>query len=188
MTQSEFPVVRELTGFAAENVFERLADKPHCLFLDSALRDSELGRYSFVAADPYEVIQCDAVSAGARIRASLSKLSSSINRALPPFQGGVAGVMTYEFGHAFESLPRARFDEFGLPAVSVGVYDVVVAFDHDQNKAWIISQGFPESDPARRRERATSRMAQVLQWLDEPVQSERWSTPPDAAISIAAPH
>ena len=30
---------------------------PHCLFLDSALHHRTLGRYSFVAADPFEFIR-----------------------------------------------------------------------------------------------------------------------------------
>ncbi|MBI3465034.1 MAG: hypothetical protein HY000_18555, partial [Planctomycetes bacterium] len=34
-------------------VFTRLCRRPHCLFLDSARRDAALGRYSFVAADPF---------------------------------------------------------------------------------------------------------------------------------------
>ena len=33
----------------------RLAGYPHCLFLDSALRDPRLGRYSFLTADPFEL-------------------------------------------------------------------------------------------------------------------------------------
>ena len=45
---------------------------------------------------------------------------------------------------SLEAVPRAAIDEFGIPALAVGLYDVVVAFDHQQNAAWLISQGFPE--------------------------------------------
>jgi para-aminobenzoate synthetase component 1 len=42
----------------------------------------------------------------------------------------------------------------------LGLYDVVIAFDHQTEQAWIISQGFPEHDPLRRRRRAKARAAE----------------------------
>ncbi|HEY2762059.1 MAG TPA: hypothetical protein VGI75_14980, partial [Pirellulales bacterium] len=36
------------------DVFRRLCHLPHCIFFDSAMADPELGRYSFIAADPYD--------------------------------------------------------------------------------------------------------------------------------------
>jgi para-aminobenzoate synthetase component 1 len=56
-------------------------------------------------------------------------------------------------------IPAAAADEFQTPALAVGLYDVVVAFDHHQRAAWIISQGFPERDSAARHERAATRLA-----------------------------
>ena len=35
-------------------------------------------------------------------------------------------------------------------------------------RAWIISQGFPEIEPSRRRRRAAERLAQVRDWIAEP--------------------
>ena len=52
------PVVRELRPLPdAVDVFQRLKHLPYALFLDSALRNSVLGRYSFVAADPFDFVQ-----------------------------------------------------------------------------------------------------------------------------------
>jgi para-aminobenzoate synthetase component I len=45
-----------------------------------------------------------------------------------------------------------------VPALAVGFYDVVVAFDHIARQAWIISQGLPATDPADRRQRAAERL------------------------------
>ncbi len=47
-------------------------------------------------------------------------------------------------------MPIAGIDEFQLPPLAIGWYDVVVAFDHEQNAAWLISQGGPNTDPAAR--------------------------------------
>jgi len=87
---------------------------------------------------------------------------------LPPFQGGVAGLFSYDLSRQIESLPRAAVDEFELPAVAVGFYDVVVAFDHQQGRAWIISQGFPERTPERRRRRAEVRLSEFRRRLSGP--------------------
>ncbi|HEY1784323.1 MAG TPA: hypothetical protein VGG30_02200, partial [Pirellulales bacterium] len=55
------PVVVPLgTGLAPEEAFLRLAQRRHALFLDSALRDAELGRYSFLAADPFDFLSVPA--------------------------------------------------------------------------------------------------------------------------------
>ena len=38
-------------------LFRRLHHLPHCVFFDSALRHPQLGRYSFIAADPFDVVE-----------------------------------------------------------------------------------------------------------------------------------
>ena len=66
---------------------EQLADLPHRVFLDSAQQGSPLGRYSFLAADPVEVVQGKgAASAGAlgRVRALLAPRAATPIPGLPP--------------------------------------------------------------------------------------------------------
>jgi para-aminobenzoate synthetase component 1 len=79
----------------------------------------------------------------------------------PPFTGGFAGWFGYDLGRAFERLPRRAPDPLGLPAFSVGFYDLVLAIDHLTKKATILSTGYPERDTARREQRARERIA----WL-----------------------
>ena len=51
-------VVQKLTPMHdPEAVFLRFASLPHCLFLDSAMRLEDLGRYSFVCADPFRYLE-----------------------------------------------------------------------------------------------------------------------------------
>ena len=78
---------------------------------------------------------------------------------LPPFQGGVAAMLGYELGRTLEAIPSAQYDDLQTPALAAGLYDVVVAFDHEAARAWIVSQGFPETVPAARRARAEARLA-----------------------------
>ena len=64
-------------------------------------------------------------------------------------------------------LPKPQFDEFQAPAIAIGFYDVVIAFDHEQNRAWIISQGFPETEPESRTKQAKRRLEQFKGWLND---------------------
>jgi len=45
--------------------------------------------------------------------------------------------------------------------MAVGLYDWVIAWDHDASRAWVISQGFPETDLNRRQDRAAARLGEV---------------------------
>jgi para-aminobenzoate synthetase component I len=53
----------------------------------------------------------------------------------------------------------------------VGIYDWVIAFDHTKAMAWIISTGFPESNPERRLERARLRLREIQRWLERGTRS-----------------
>ncbi len=147
-------------------MFLRLARLPHCLFLDSAMTHPTLGRYSFVAADPFDFLCIPADGRDAlRILGERLGLFSSRDcihegeeTDLPPFRGGAAGLFGYELGRSLERIPAPRFDEFGVPALAVGLYDVVVAFDHVAGRAWILSQGFPETQYSARLRRARQRL------------------------------
>lgn len=158
------PLVEELLPAPeAEDVFRRMAGLPHCLFLDSAMAHAELGRWSFVAADPFDFVQCPADgSDGLSLLAErLRRYAGVTHEELPPFQGGAAGLLSYDLGRSLERTPAPRIDEFHAPAMAVGLYDVVVAFDHAAGRAWIVSQGYPEIEPSCRRRRAVERLAWV---------------------------
>ncbi len=204
------PLVVELSPPPdVEGAFLRLVRLPHTLFLDSSLSGGRLGRYSFLAADPYEFVRaevgeaivppegtgqekksgCDSINGEALSRGTLglggrssyldsdalAKLATRLAPfvaatvpGLPPFQGGAAGLLSYDLGCQFERLPSARWDEFQVPALAMGLYDVVLTFDHQDRRAWLISQGFPEVDPAARLHRAEQRLMQFQAWLAEP--------------------
>ncbi len=159
----------------SEAGFAKLAAQPHCLFLDSARRDCQLGRYSYIMADPFDYLEFMPEDHQALdvLQEKMSDFTVTGNRdddgELPPFRGGVAGLFGYDLAHSVENLPAVRYDEFQVPAMAVGFYDVVVAFDHQQNRAWIISQGLPDHDPAARQQRAEERLLQMEHWIYDEV-------------------
>jgi para-aminobenzoate synthetase component 1 len=193
------PLVEELRPAPdAWEACRRLAHLPHLLFLDSALAGPPLGRYSFVAAAPFGWLRARdgrlTWSAGGAERAErgdpftvLARLLAGFRQQtvaeLPPFQGGAAGLFGYDLCRGLERLPRRRFDDFEAPDLAVGLYDWVLAFDHEEGRAWLISTGLPESSTSRRR-RAQARAAQVRRWLREPPGPPR---PPPAGPLVGWP-
>jgi para-aminobenzoate synthetase component I len=150
-----------------EQAFGRLAQLPHCLYLDSARRELTLGRYSFLSADPFEYFEVapSELDILGELERRVRQWSSTTIDGLPPFQGGAAGLFGYDLGRSLDRLPSPRFDEFRTAALAIGLYDVVLAIDHRDQRAWIISQGFPEKEPGPRRRRAKVRLEQFKEWL-----------------------
>src|SRR2546425_8909063 len=154
--RSALPLVEELPpGLSPWEAAQRLASWSYLLFLDSAAVDSPLSRYSFICSDPFQgLLTSKSVrDPFALLARQLARFPSERLPGLPPFQGGAAGLFCYDLCHAVERLPWPRYEEFSIPTLAVGFYDWVVAFDHSARRAWLISTGFPETDPVRRRER-----------------------------------
>ena len=164
---------------------ERLDGWPYRLLLDSASRDVRLGRYSFLTADPVAVVRSrgprtewldpatgvrrivasDPISA---VRGFLAPFASVAIPGLPPFQGGAAGYLSYDWGLELERLPAPLHDDLGLDDVVLGIYDWVIAWDHVAASAWLISTGMPEMHATTRSARAAARAAEVHARLSEP--------------------
>ena len=133
----------------ALNAFSRL---PGCLLLESSRQShspdgKHLGRYSFLMADPFEWVECFKVEQALEKLAGLDELAQSLQLKtlpdLPPFQGGIAGLFSYDLNRAFENIVSARHDEFNTPLIAAGCYDVVLAWDHLLGKAWLLSRDLP---------------------------------------------
>ena len=182
------PVVLELpSGIAPVDAFRRLASLPHCVFFDSAMRHPELGRYSFVSADPFALeTATDAANLPLdHLAKVLAAFPARRIDELPPFQGGAAGLLSYDLNRTLEKIPSPRYIDFPMPLVSMGIYDVVLAFDHIVNKGWIISHGFPETGTKRQR-RAQQRADEFKQRIQstEPGKMRQPQTP----IQLAGPN
>jgi para-aminobenzoate synthetase component 1 len=173
---AELPLAVELRPVPdVESAFVRLAARPHSLFLDSALRDPRLGRYSFLAADPFDffTVPADRTDGLSLLEAGLRSWPAATRPGLPPFQGGAAGLLSYDLGRSLERIPTPRVDEFKIPTMAIGLYDTVLAFDHAEHRTWLISQGFPETNPASRLRRATRRVEQFQEWLQAAAPSSK---------------
>jgi para-aminobenzoate synthetase component 1 len=160
------PLVEELVPCPDPwDVARKLAHLPHLLFLDSAERHSERGRYSYVTADP-----SDDVSDFRRL--DVGHRPATLDR-LPPFQGGFAGLFSYGLGRKFERIPAPRLDEFECPDCLLLRYNWVISFDHVQGRAWLVSTGENRSDPLAQRQTARQRVRQVTSVLSQPTRPQQ---------------
>jgi para-aminobenzoate synthetase component 1 len=178
------PLVEELVPLPDPlDACARCADLPYLFFLDSAANPppDHLGRYSFLAADPAIVIRNKGARTEQRIagagewtplaadplaavRALLAPHVAAPVPGLPPFQGGAAGYIGYDWGAGLERIPSPRYDDLALPDVMLGLYDWVIAWDHEEGRAWVISTGMPETG-ARGSRRAAERLKVVRRRL-----------------------
>ena len=160
-------------------VFRRFAQLPGAVFLDSARPGGALGRYSFIAADPFLTLESrdGRLACGARrwdgdpfaaLDELLRRYAIAPDPELPPFQGGAAGWLAYDLGRHLERLPAHRVDDQPVPDLMLGLYDLVIAFDHQADRAWIMSSGLPEDEPGARAARAERRLAWALGLLARP--------------------
>jgi para-aminobenzoate synthetase component 1 len=188
------PLVQELIPAPDPAICcEQLAGLPYRLFLDSAARGTRLGRYSFLTADPVTVVRSKGPRAERvdpatgrstplegdvlhETRSLLSRHATAPLPDLPPFQGGAAGYLAYDWGRVLERLPACRYDDLALPDAVLGIYDWVIAWDHELGKAWLISTGLPETSSDASAARAGARAAVVLASLAASPPTDRRGT------------
>lgn len=114
----------------------------HVMVLESSMRHEHLGRYSYLMADPVHWVTPDTLD---ELPGLMQPYRSEFVPDLPPFQGGLAGLIGYEHNRKLERIPPNRYEDFPFPPLAFGVYDVVIAFDHARGEAWLISHGWSAS-------------------------------------------
>jgi len=169
----------------------RFLDLPFPLLLESVVRSERLGRFSYLAADPWLVLRSKGAalewqsregverSAGdpfAALHTALARNALAAVPGLPAFQGGAAGYLAYDLCHQLERLPSPVFDDLDLPDLCLGLYDWTIAWDHVEARTWLFSTGLPEGG-GRRSERAEARARMVRERLAgarTPPEAPRW--------------
>ncbi|SMP56986.1 aminodeoxychorismate synthase, subunit I [Neorhodopirellula lusitana] len=163
--------------------FGKLSALPHCAWLDAASdHQFDRGRYSFLTADP--VAWCEASMDAPDPWPVLTQWCHQLTRcasewvskqlanpsptqtdseSLPPFCGGIVGVLAYESVWWLEPSLRPQpetnrwLSHDHMPGMAIGLYDWTIAVDHQLEEAWLLSTGLNELfevDIARANERA----------------------------------
>ena len=156
-----YPLLKEIyIPLTAPQCFELFKDRPFSFFLDSGMDPGKLGRYSFMGSDPFLVLR----SRGEEISLSHSNGKQKIIQGNPfdvvndllklysldahpagiPLVGGAVGYFSYDLCHFIERLPATAVDDLNLPECYLAFYDAIVAFDHLEGRAYLVSTGFPD--------------------------------------------
>ena len=151
------PHVSEIVCREPSSLALRLKGHPGLTLLESVMRSEHLGRYSFLACNPAQTLKVtrdgtflDGVKQDVTPLELIGRIVSEHRQphvpGLPPFQGGLAGYIAYDFGRRLE--PHARIPDFAslCPDLILHRYDTVAAFDHMQERAWIISTGLEKAE------------------------------------------
>lgn len=138
----------------------RFLDLPYLTFLDAQGGPPELARHSYLSADPWLVVRGqthETIVIDRRRRRQETRLEDPLTvltgalapharpawPGLPPFQGGALGYIGYDWTTDLPGSILRYYDDVGLPILQMGLYDWVIAWDHEAGRAWLLSTGLP---------------------------------------------
>ncbi|MFO0897053.1 MAG: anthranilate synthase component I [Pirellulales bacterium] len=149
------PVYRRLTAdtLTPVSAFHKIdTGRCACLF-ESVVGGEKVGRYSFLASDPFLEIEARGShvtirdAAGAQefessnpieeLRQRVGQLKAAVLPELPPFTSGAVGYAGYDVVRYTERLPNAPTDDRSLPDLAFAFYDRMVVFDN-VNKTLVV--------------------------------------------------
>lgn len=147
----------ELAYVDSADLFEKVADQPWAIFLDSGkLPTSEQplkhGDFDVLAIKPKSTLVFDGEVTHFRHSSvkerlcgdPLAILQSAVPQreqdALPdaPYMPGALGYFSYDLARCYEHIPNLAADTEQLPMMAMGIYSVVVVIDHRQKKSVIV--------------------------------------------------
>lgn len=146
------PVYKEIPYSSPHLIYESFIS-PNSFLLESVKGPEKIARYSFIGFDPYLIFKVKdgsieittkgkrALSSGsplARLKSLIFAYNQKPIKSLPPFQGGAAGLLSYDFVQYLERLPKTTEDDLEIPDAHFFMIDKLIAFDHLDKKAWII--------------------------------------------------
>lgn len=180
------PWIRSLPYADPTQHFAHFCEMPFSILLESTRLQDNFGRFSFIGIDPFETLVVkngveknsnQPIDVFDTMRQWLTQYPSLSHADLPPFQGGMMGLWSYECGHYVEKLPYPESNKPNTPDCVLGCYDLVIAFDHVQKTAYAIANGYPHQTLEAREQHAQKR----LDWLCEQC------TQPSPALPINRP-
>src|SRR3954451_2834545 len=135
------------------------AKEPYAFLLESVEGGEHIGRYTFLGARPYMVVEAREgevaiiqIKAGReRKRAKqqgsafevLARLLAEHRVAqiagLPPFTAGAVGYFAYDAVRRLEKLPARAKDDLHLPDCTLMFFDRLLAFDHVKHQLHLIA-------------------------------------------------
>ncbi len=164
------PVFRRLLSDALTPVqaFQRIDTSDAACLFESVIGGEKVGRYSFLASDPFKWIKAygNQVTIAAKssteyvnpkgstgweletfvaenpfevLRELVDAMRVAHPEELPPFIGGAIGYAGYDTVRYVEMLPNAPEDDRQLPDLWFALFDTLVVFDHVQKTVIVLA-------------------------------------------------
>lgn len=152
----------------AVDLLDLFKDEPFVFLLESSLKDSMKGRYSFIGFDPFMTFQNSEGEALEDLRKQFLRYAATgteKDRSPSPFPAGIMGYLGYDLGLSWEGIPRRHEAATTIPPCSFGFYDCIVTVDHFARKLYLSSSGLPEKGTPLRQTRARERLKGMTQKL-----------------------
>lgn len=146
------PLYSEIRYVSPDEIYPVFAGSNSFIF-ESVKGPLNIASYSFIGFEPFMVLKAkdnlvEIESEGGKsltITKPLKILGDILFNylqkpadELPPFQGGAAGMISYDFVHCLERLPKTTADDLRIPDAHFFIIDRLIAFDHREKKAWAI--------------------------------------------------
>lgn len=157
-----------------------------CLF-ESVVGGERVGRYSFLAAEPFMAISArgqrvtvrdqegrrefDSPDPLEEIRSRLRAFRAAHPPELPRLTGGAIGYAGYDVVRYVERLPNPPLDDRNLPDLFFGFYDRMVIFDNVSKTMTVVAMARldrPGTDPRRAYDDAQKRVDEMVARLSQP--------------------
>jgi anthranilate synthase component 1 len=182
------PVYREIVSDLETPVgayMKIAANQPYSFLLESVEKADQIGRYSFLGANPSVQIR----SKGTKVTIvrngeantfeskdpleELKKLMAEYHpvhiAGLPAFHGGAVGYITYDMVRFMEKLPDKNPDPLNVPDMYFIITDTILIFDHVKNRLMIVSNAHVGNDADAAYNEAVAKIDALLEGLRKPL-------------------
>lgn len=145
------------TNFNPFEIYKLFFKEKNSFFLDSGMDENRLGRYSFIGANPFLIIE----SKGTNIKIwENGKIEEKVgnpfhilkelmhkykiqNNTKLPFVGGAVGYMSYDLCRYIEKVSTKAVNDINLPEMVMGFYDGIIVIDNLEKRKYVVSAGLP---------------------------------------------
>ncbi len=183
------PVYRRLVSDSLTPVsaFHKIDAGPSACLFESVVGGEKVGRYSFLAAEPFLQIEArgnqvtvsdetgsktfDADDPLDELRRRVQAIRTAKLPELPPFTAGAVGYAGYDTVRYVEHLPNAPDDDRQLPDLAFAFYDHMVVFDNVNKTIVVVAKARldePGVDLRTAYEKACQRVDRIVSQLETP--------------------
>jgi anthranilate synthase component I len=169
------------------------AQEPNAFLLESVEGGEKIGRYTFLGARPYMLLQArgrqitlERSGRKQQMEGSVFQVLDGLLRehipahlpGLPPFTAGAVGFFSHDAVRQLERLPELAKDDLQAPDCSLMFFDRLLAFDHVRHEIFIIAAAdVRRQSPRKAYDAAVRDIARIEKQLTAPLSQKYLRAP-----------